>query len=384
MTGRLSGIKKAMNSVNPKMARIFMPFILKHPRYIRHSAGMLKQFNKSEETRAMHLADNLMIPPIMILSITNQCNLRCKGCFAAALGNMINEAPTDPEKRVLNTEEWDDVISQSVDLGVYTFLIAGGEPFMFKGLLDLCNQYKENLFLIFTNGTLLTEAHYKKLKKMTNLGIVVSVEGGEEITDSRRGKGTFKRAIETVKRLGSNGIFSGISVTITRENFRYWMEDSGIDEFINEGIHLSFLTEYIPVDYDGFSVPEKGKKESLVLTPGERLLFRKKVLEFKEKKQMLIIHSPGDEELFGGCVSAGKGFAHINAKGDITPCPVSDIATHNIKTASLKEGFESPLFKKIRENEEVLETGDGPCALFEHQKEVEALRKRVGGYRTNQ
>ncbi len=28
-----------------------------------------------------------MVPPIMIMSITNRYNLKCKGCFASTLGN---------------------------------------------------------------------------------------------------------------------------------------------------------------------------------------------------------------------------------------------------------------------------------------------------------
>ncbi|MDD2333830.1 MAG: hypothetical protein PHD38_05465, partial [Mesotoga sp.] len=68
--------------------------------------------------------------------------------------------------------------------------------------------------------------------------------------------------------------------------------------------------------------------------------------------------------------------------GDLTPCPVSDIATHNLLNSSLKEGLMSPLFKEIRENEGMLENGDGPCALFSHQKEVEELRRKLGAYKT--
>ncbi|MHA1277745.1 MAG: hypothetical protein ACTSQ8_11175 [Candidatus Helarchaeota archaeon] len=57
-----------------------------------------------------------------------------------------------------------------------------------------------------------------------------------------------------------------------------------------------------------------------------------------QTKQIFLLHSPGDEEYMGGCVSAGRGFAHITPMGDLTPCPVSNIATHNLTKASLREG----------------------------------------------
>ena len=107
-------------------------------------------------------------------------------------------------------------------------------------------------------------------------------------------------------------------------------------------------------------------------------------LNYRKNKPLLIIHSPGDEELFGGCVSAGRGFAHVTPSGDLTACPVSNIATHNLKNVTLREGFASPLFTKIRENEQLLENEGTPCSLFAHPKEVAELAKEVDAYRTDQ
>jgi len=66
-----------------------------------------------------------------------------------------------------------------------------------------------------------------------------------------------------------------------------------------------------------------------------------------------------------------------------TPCPISNIATHNLTNSTLREALASPLFKEIRENEHLLETEGMPCALFAHPKEVDALAKAVGAYRTD-
>jgi len=82
-------------------------------------------------------------------------------------------------------------------------------------------------------------------------------------------------------------------------------------------------------------------------------------------------------------VSAGRRFAHVTPAGDLTPCPVSNIATHNLSSSTLRDGLASPLFREIRENEHLLETDGMPCALFAHPKEVEELAKSVGAYRTN-
>ncbi len=106
------------------------------------------------------------------------------------------------------------------------------------------------------------------------------------------------------------------------------------------------------------------------------------MLEVRNTKSIYLIHSPGDEEYFGGCVSAGRGFAHVTPGGDLTPCPVSNVATHNLKTSTLKDALASPLFEAIRKNEHLLETDGMPCALFSHPQELDELTKSVGGYYT--
>jgi hypothetical protein len=81
-------------------------------------------------------------------------------------------------------------------------------------------------------------------------------------------------------------------------------------------------------------------------------------------------------------VSAGRGFAHITPMGDLTPCPVSNIATHNLTKAPLRTALASPLFQRIRDSEHLLETEGMPCALFAHPREVDELADEVGAYRT--
>lgn len=384
-------ITEAFNFVNPKLTRVFIPFILKNPKYLKKAKKLLKNFDRCEKTREEIFQNEcVMVPPILILSITHQCNLNCLGCFASAVGISSTDQSKFKQKG-LTVEEWERIIIQARELGVFTFLIAGGEPFVFEGLLDLCERFDDSIFLVFSNGTALKETDYNRLKKIGNTGIMVSVEGSDQMTDMRRGIGIHKMAVQTAKRLGKSGILSGISVTITKDNFQYWMDEENLEEYIQNGLHMGFFTEYIPVGSDENTTVKKDSvcstsnqeiSSQQCLTKEQRLKFRKQILYYKENKEMFIIHSPGDEEIFGGCVSSGKGFAHINAFGDLTPCPVSDIATHNMRNSDLKAGLSSELFIKLRETGHILENIDGPCALFEHQEELEELRKSLGAYRT--
>ncbi|MDP2901037.1 MAG: hypothetical protein Q8O47_08720, partial [Candidatus Bathyarchaeota archaeon] len=82
------------------------------------------------------------------------------------------------------------------------------------------------------------------------------------------------------------------------------------------------------------------------------------------------------------CVSAGRGFAHVTPRGDLTPCPVSNLATHNLSKSTLREGLSSPLFSRLRESD-LLNSGHATaCALASRQDEVEEIARSVGAYRS--
>jgi MoaA/NifB/PqqE/SkfB family radical SAM enzyme len=382
------------NMFGPAFIRLFLPWAIRHPRYLRSSSSLLRAYTQNMQLRKKSEQNGLKVPPTLILSLTQQCNLSCSGCFAAASGITCHKGGQQRKKKPqLDWNGWKSVISEASELGVFCFFLAGGEPFLFPRLIDLCEEYNDRCFIIFTNGTAITESDFERLKRLSNTAIVVSIEGGKEATDMRRGDGVYQKATSTLRRLSKIGTPNGISATITRFNYKYWMNSECIDSLIAQGVRVALFIEYIPV----MQAPEMGTNNVnsenssikqndhfLMLTKEERADFRAQILRYRETKPLYIVHSPGDEEYFGGCVSAGRGFAHVTPAGDLTPCPVSNVATHNLTSATLREGFASPLFTKIRENEALLENEGTPCSLFAHPKEVAELAKSVDAYRTDQ
>ncbi|MFX1313027.1 MAG: radical SAM/SPASM domain-containing protein [Promethearchaeota archaeon] len=329
---------------------------------------LANSYLKARKIRTELLNKGLKVPPILILGVTSKCNLSCHGCYAAATGTLSNKKINNN----LSIDKWKLIIKEAKTLGVFGFIIAGGEPFMLPDMLSICSTFKDRIFVIYTNGTNIRKKEYDELKRLHNVVIMVSIEGDQTLTDNRRGKGVYEKVINTLLYLKKYKIISGISITINRLNFKYWMEESIIDSLILNGIKFITFLEYVPTNND----------TKLMLTPEERNIFRERVLEYRGTKKVIILHSPGDEEFKGGCVSAGRSFAYITPKGDLTPCPVSNIATHNLTSSSLKKGLMSPLFKYIRDNDHLLETEGSPCALFSHPKEVHEIVKKVKAYYT--
>ena len=90
-------------------------------------------------------------------------------------------------------------------MGVFGFFLAGGEPFLFPRLIELCEEFKDRCFIVFTNGKAITERDFERLKHLFNTAIIVSIKGGKEATNMRRGQGVHQKATSTLRRLSKIG-----------------------------------------------------------------------------------------------------------------------------------------------------------------------------------
>ncbi len=371
LSERLFDLAGRIKGIDPQLTRVLVPWVMRHRRYLPGFLRLARTVAQSSRVRARWLARGVRVPPFLVLSVTSKCNLRCAGCYAGAVGT-VTSAPAQPG---LGLKEWRGVVDEAVRLGVMAFMIAGGEPFLLPGIAKLFRDHPDRLFLVFTNGTALRAGDYEILSRSTNTVVVVSLEGDRNLTDLRRGSGVFEKAMGSLDRLRDAGILTGIAVTISSANVAYWSQPENIDALIAHSGPLAMFIEQIPT---------AGCENGAALTGEQRARFRQVVVEYRDRMTggAYIIHSPGDEESLGGCVSAGRGFVHVNPSGDVTACPVSALATHNVKKSSLGEALASPLFAMIRENGHLLETEGHPCGLSAHAQELEKMAEGLGAYRT--
>ena len=111
--------------------------------------------------REKHDDEGIQVPPVMIFSITNQCNLHCKGCYA--------NAQNRKNGKEISTARMAQIIDEASELGIGIVIIAGGEPMMREEILDMSASHKEIIFPFFTNGLLLDEQKLNFLHQHKNL-----------------------------------------------------------------------------------------------------------------------------------------------------------------------------------------------------------------------
>lgn len=372
LSRRLFDFAGRIKEIDPQLTRVIVPWIAGHRRYVPGFMRLARSLRQSGRVRSRQQAGGVRIPPFLILSVTSRCNLRCSGCYAAGVGVVSST----PARSGLDLDEWRRVVAEAAGLGVFAFIVAGGEPFLLPGIVNLFRQFPDRLFLVFTNGTAIKPEDLAVLRKLSNVVVMVSLEGDRALTDRRRGPGVFDRALACLDRLRDAGVLTGIAVTIEPGNVGYWTDPAHIDALT---AHTGPLIMFIE------QIPEAGCDSGVQLTLDQRQHLRRTVLDYRERQTggAFIIHSPADEETLGGCVSAGRGFAHIAPSGDVTACPVSALATHTVRTSSLRDALSSPLFNLIRENGHLLETEGHPCGLSAHAAELEAMASGLGAYRSS-
>ena len=290
--------------------------VLVEDNFIRYSKSSRQSIDKFRDKYGE------LPPAFIVFSPTQKCNLECIGCYAAS---GVNTPATIPYPYV------DRVVGEVHDLFGSRFItISGGEPFTYrsegKTLLDIFQKYNDMFFMVYTNGTLISEEIAGKLAHSANVTPAISVEGFEKETDQRRGQGTFKKILKAFENLRKAGVPFGISATATSKNADLLLTDEFYDFYFKEqGASYMWQFQMMPIG--------RGKDElELMVSPEKRLrLFRKWEKLLAEKKYCLAdFWNSG--MLTRGCIAYGRGggYFYVDWHGNVTPCAFIPYYVDNI------------------------------------------------------
>lgn len=350
------------------------------PTQVKFIARTVTSQRKAAKRREHWEEQGVHVPPLIIISITSQCNLSCKGCYARAQHRIAQACPGeacpgDASSAAVRCDangDMDDatlraVFDEARDLGISVALLAGGEPFTRPGLLDITVDYPDTIFAVFTNGTLIDGAMGARIRNQRNVIPVLSLEGEQSTTDALRGTGVWNRVHAAACALHEAKAFFGASLTVRSDTLDTLTDRHFIDEMISLGCRLFFFVEYVPV---------QPGTECWELTQAQRTRLADRMEDLKSSSAALFVSFPGDEEATGGCLAAGRGFVHISSRGDVEPCPFAPYSDTNIRAASLRDALSSPLLEAIRADHDQFGDTSGGCTLWRKREQVKALLNR--------
>jgi uncharacterized protein len=145
------------------------------------------------------------------LILTDECNLCCRYCRAKAF-EVLEESDDETAPQI----EIDPNLPRDLDFDLnilYTFLrkdpaatltFYGGEPLMRADLIDrIVQEAPVQQFMIQTNGILLDRLAPEIVNRFST--ILVSLDGGEALTDGNRGTGVYQKVMENVRKIRKGG-----------------------------------------------------------------------------------------------------------------------------------------------------------------------------------
>ena len=234
-------------------------------------------------------------------------------------------------------------------------------------ILALARGFPEIIFGVITNGLLIDSSLAAAFARERNIVPVISFEGSEGETDARRGEGVFRRLTETCSLLDRAGVFFGCSLTVTRSNHALVTGTAFIRRMIDAGCRVFIFVEYVPVQTG---------TEDLVLAGEQKRALIGCLRTFPGRFPALFLGFPGDEEIFGGCLSSGRGFLHVSATGDLEPCPAAPFSDANLTRMPLRQALQSRFLGEIRKHHEELTETKGGCALWTNREWTASVLRR--------
>ncbi len=184
--------------------------------------------------RAIEVGHN-EIPSLryLMVEVTDRCNLRCCHCYLGEAGTSDLEWET--LRRVLDDLD---------DIGGLRLMITGGEPLLYPHFELLNRELAGRSYrtVLISNGTLMEGLDMRSLNFRE---IQLSIDGLQEGHDHLRGKGTYRKVMQSLGRALQAGIDVSVATVIHARNLH---ELERLGEQLFEMDVCSWTLEY-PVEW---------------------------------------------------------------------------------------------------------------------------------------
>ena len=270
-------------------------------------------------------------PMAATLAVTDACQLSCPHCSAALRPR---------GQAALDTDTWQRVVRECVDLGASVITFTGGEPLLRRDIDQLIATVPRERAVaeFFCNGLEATEERLTALREDGAYGIHISLDDPDEAAHDRsRGRdGVFKAVEQAARTARAAGLLVGLSTYATNESVDARKvtrvaalgEEWGASEVsVFDGIRTGRLLRGC---------------EPLLDAPHQRkLMAEARVLNRVHRGRLRVItqswtNSGRGFSLLIGCLAANLQL-HITAQGELTPCDFTPLSFGNVKDASVAE-----------------------------------------------
>ncbi|MEM5872162.1 MAG: radical SAM protein [Candidatus Aenigmatarchaeota archaeon] len=270
---------------------------------------------------------NLSAPLVLVVEVTNICNLNCKYCYNSFKRDKI---------RVMSFGDFSNIVEQATELNVFDINISGGEPFVHPQILDFIKLVldKELGISIVSNGTVIDKNMAKELAKLgVTQYIQVSFDSHvESINDlTRQGfKESFEGFLNLVANSDNRSTAPSIGIVLNRFNYESIVDT--IDFFSNFTDRFHIMNVMNSKD---FSLEPQHMEDFLnIILPQLKQLSDEKNLKitiFPHEKSLHIQKHFDVVKIGGDKCLAGLTTLVIDSELNVYPCDIVNKIIGNLK-----------------------------------------------------
>ncbi len=291
--------------------------------------------------------------------VTRKCNYRCRGC------NVWREQ----DNKELSAEEIKRGLDILRKLGVVEVLISGGNPLLREDIDEIIKYASRYFFVtVYDNGSLAAEK-IDALRRANFVAISIDSLNPDKNDHIRGVEGAWKRAIEAVERLHTEGINVSVTPTISQANLYEIIDFT--KHFLDKGIPIWYsLYSYDSLEHSN-SLFKIGKAEDAFLIRDRDAMVKvcDSLLEMRQKNDDILITTKvlkavkqlySSNERLWRC-RALQNFFVINHRGEVAGCHLHEPVASIFELPDL---WESEKFEALRRKYSACERCTYLCYIF--------------------
>ncbi|MBN2320699.1 MAG: radical SAM protein [Acidobacteria bacterium] len=295
------------------------------------------------------------------IDLTWRCNNACRHCWISL------PADAAEKEQELSFDEIRRIADEARSLGCRQWNITGGEPLLrpdfpeiFEYLTSQAVTYSLN-----TNGTLITPATARQLKRKGNKMVALYGATAEVYDYVARRQGAFEQAMQGFAYLKEAGVAFTVQLVPMRANRRQWDAMVKLAERLSPQWRVGASWLYMSASG---SAERNAEIRAQRLEPRDTVLLDPPDVSFADRTEAARsdnavstgcgISARNDNRLFAGCIESRREF-HVDAYGGASFCCfIKDPAMrYNLRRGTLREAWEEfipSLADKVRGDPEYM------------------------------
>ncbi len=247
----------------------------------------------SERRRKYYKENGEEVPKVLVSSLDSNCNYFCRGCY-----RKNNKKIIKGQGNVLSSSQFKKIIARAKELGVMSFIFAGGEPLKRKDILFEAAKVKSIVFPTVISVNSISNEDVSFFNENRNIVPILRLEGND--------KKEAEKFVCIAKKLFKKQIYYGVLLNVNKKNIKESVSVEFVDSLYKSGCKALLFAENVTD-----SVIDDVDREFLKK--------REKILRRNYEKIFLYYINENDKKV-NRCLGFDKEVLQINYKGNMNKC----------------------------------------------------------------